>query len=215
MAVADTHRRRWSRFRVRFLLLLVLLLVAIIGIALGWKANRVRNQRNVVAAMNELEAQVTYDYQELHQAEPPGPKWLRNIVGDDFFAEVVHIQIVNDRAPDDIVAKIAKLPNLRGLFLNSDGLTDNGLDHLSRSKTIDSLGFGSSTVTDVGLGHLKKMAQLKELSIARAEITDAGLVHLHGMRRLSWMQLSYCPQVTKHGVEQIRAALPTCDVVSN
>ena len=74
-------RRRWFRFSLRSLMLLVV----VIAVPLGWMVNRVRDQRAVVAELEKLDGQVTYDYQRfetrsviLGPREPTGPKWLRS-----------------------------------------------------------------------------------------------------------------------------------------
>ena len=90
--------------------LLIVMTLFCVGIA--WKMNRVRTIQCAVAEVQRLGGVVTYVH-ELGAAppvEPPGPKWLRRIVGDDFFEEVDQIQIDNDQANDDTLAMIATLP---------------------------------------------------------------------------------------------------------
>ena len=82
--------RRWYQFTIRGLLLLTLLLVSIV---LSWFCVRLRqaqSQREAVQAIQEAGGSVNYDY-EVFRAPPtpPGPAWLRNLLGDDFFVMLV------------------------------------------------------------------------------------------------------------------------------
>src|SRR5262249_32517948 len=93
-------KRRWITFSLRTLLIVMTLLC----VGIGWKMNKVGNWRRAVAEAQRLGATITYFHDldaTTSPAEPPGPKWLRRIFGDDFFEEVSQIQIYNDQANDD------------------------------------------------------------------------------------------------------------------
>ena len=111
-----TPRRRWFRFTLR----LLLLLVAVLAIPMAWKVNRVQNQRRVLATLTPFGAEVIWSYQHLGAVAPLGPQWLRRLLGDDFFADVHHINIDNAGVTDDVVAEIAALSNLKSLYVGSD-----------------------------------------------------------------------------------------------
>lgn len=84
-------RRRWLQFSFRgFLIALT------IGcLWLGWQVERAREQREAVKAIEALGGLVWFDWQIVilqpkhiridPRATPPGPVWLRRIIGDDFF----------------------------------------------------------------------------------------------------------------------------------
>lgn len=89
-------RRRWLQFRLRT----IFVLLTILGLWLGVQANRAQRQRRAVDAILDRGGQVQYDYEfdedghEIWLAEPPeppGPKWLRTLVGDDYFRTVVDV----------------------------------------------------------------------------------------------------------------------------
>ena len=84
-------RRRPWRISVAGMMILVLL----IGIPLGWKARRASLQRRAVARINALQGTVVYDWHraKLGQTEPPGPAWLRNRLGDEYFQEIDEIRL--------------------------------------------------------------------------------------------------------------------------
>ena len=95
IAVRFAFRRRFQ-YSLRTLLLVMTL--ACIGMSwLGVKMQQARKQREAVEAIEKLGGWVHYDYQVDQSgrwhfgAVPPGPAWLRNGLGEDFFSTVVDI----------------------------------------------------------------------------------------------------------------------------
>jgi hypothetical protein len=75
--------RRWLRFSLRSLLILM----TAMAVWLGFTMKRLRDQEQAVARIQELGGTVTYHYQLdengnwISDAQPPGPRWLRAILG--------------------------------------------------------------------------------------------------------------------------------------
>jgi hypothetical protein len=182
-------RRRWLRFSLRFLLLFVV----VVAVPLGWKMNRVHHQRLVLAEVKKLNGQVLFDYQVTPppQYEPPGPRWLKNLVGDDVFTNVHSITIDNPRATDDTLASIVTLPRLEGVKIVSDGVSDTGLLHFARAKDLTALEIGSRKLTDAGLATLTGLKRLNKLSLVLWEPknTDAGLSHIAELAHLEMLTI--------------------------
>ena len=92
-----TTRSKRRRFRFSLRTLLVVFLV--LGLGLGWFAYKMRQaerQRRAVEGIEEVGGRVWYDYElEAHQRgkapEPPAPAWLRELIGDDLFADVSYV----------------------------------------------------------------------------------------------------------------------------
>jgi hypothetical protein len=88
--IPPNPKRHFLRFTLRTLLLLML----IVCVALEWKVERVRKQREAVTWVQKSGGGVNYDYQRddngqpIPDAEPPGPKWLIKTLGIDFFDEM-------------------------------------------------------------------------------------------------------------------------------
>ena len=64
------------------------------------------------------------DGRPLANAEPPGPKWLRNRLGIDYFEDVVDVSLngpVRDKTP------LRRLTHLRRLVLNDTQVSDVSL----------------------------------------------------------------------------------------
>lgn len=168
-----TSRRSWWRrphLSVRSLVEIVL----IVGGGLGWFIRRATVPRDAVRAIEAAGGTVRYDFQQKPSfpfpSQPPGPKWLVDRIGIDFFANVIDVSFRTARwntvvsAPpqnDAILADIGRLPRL------------------------EKLDASSVLVTDAGIAHLAGLTRLRSLEIqGTAELTDAGLVHLAGLDQL-------------------------------
>ena len=76
-------RRRWFQYSLRTLLVLMLL----VCIGMGWlavKMQRVRREREAVAAIERLGGWCVYGDPDSAE-ESRGRAWLRKLLGDDFF----------------------------------------------------------------------------------------------------------------------------------
>src|SRR4051794_11469484 len=83
-----------QRFGVRLLLGLVLVL----GCLFGWLARKAGTQRRAVAQLKDLGGSIVYDFQGIpgvpsDKMEPRGPRWLRKLIGDELFQEVVQVNL--------------------------------------------------------------------------------------------------------------------------
>ena len=137
-----------------------MLLMFLASLGLSWyavRAKRAREQKQAVGELRKLGGYVLYDYElpllrkGLDPGDPPGPAWLRGLLGEDFFATAVYVQFVNSP------------------------LTDAGLEHIRRLTELQELTLDYTRVTDAGLKHLKGLRQLRSLDIVHAPITDSGL----------------------------------------
>src|SRR5687768_2956799 len=113
-------KRRWLQFSLRTFLVLL----TVFGVWLGLHVRSARNQKESVEAIRRLGGWYYYDFQNYDpktskvdlQAEPWAPKWLLAYLGDDFFHDVV---MVNMNYNDDT-----------GKRLDNNQLTDEILPHL-------------------------------------------------------------------------------------
>jgi hypothetical protein len=106
--------------------------VFLLCLILGWKCNRAQTQREVVAAIQRAGGSVRYDYEFdgdefLEDAKPCTPWWLRRLVGDEYFQEVVvayfqgpEVERAGPRARAAGLEALKELDRLRGLFLVSN-----------------------------------------------------------------------------------------------
>ncbi len=233
-------RLRWFQYSLRTLFIAVFL----VSIGMSWVAVRIeraRREREAAAALMKLGGYVLYDYQQdqsgnsLPVADPPGPGWLRNILGENFFATVVCVYLDSSAQRDSDLAPLKELTQLQRLELSGADVTDAGLEHLKGLTQLQRLVLTGTRVSDAGLEHLRRLTQLQLLNLAHTQVTDAGLEHLKGLAQLKELNLSYThvtdaglehlkgltqlralklreTNVTDEGVKALQKALPTCSI---
>jgi hypothetical protein len=126
--------------------------------------------------------------------EPPGPAWLRDFVGVEYFQDVVYISLAERVASEgDADAKlIAALPKLEYLDMGYCNLTDEALQHLGGITTLRVLDVDRNELTDDGLRHLSRSAKLESLNLYGIhQIHGPGLRHLAGLKSLKELDLQY------------------------
>jgi Leucine-rich repeat (LRR) protein len=196
-------RRPWFRFSLRFLLLLV----AVVAVPLAWKVNRARNQRLVVAEIERLNGHMYYDYERNFNVglstsvvpQPPGPNWLREFLGIDYFADIVHVNVRGPQVANDTLARIASLPHLQLLGVDSDRITDRGVAMVASSKELISFGVASKSVTVASIDHLQGLPNLQFLRCSGSQVNDSWIEHIARLKSLDTLALNHT-QVTDQGL---------------
>ncbi len=191
MAEPNPNPRR-RRYTVR--LWVLMLLVAVAGLALGWRVNRAHAQARAVARIKEAGGRVWYDYeldgnlQPKANASPWAPDWLRRMLGDEYFQEAISVSFF-EQTTDDTLASVEDLDRLIEFNLaaagNNTKLTEAGLAHLRRLKNLRIVRIGDARVNDAALGDLARLPQLQELFLLHTDgITDTGWANLAKMTEL-------------------------------
>jgi hypothetical protein len=225
---------------------LLVFLVAV-SVPLGWFAmqlQKARKQREAVEEIVKLGGKVGYDYHRksnfgillglsIPPPQPNTPAWLRKLLGDDFFCEVVRVSCQftefgdNDaihlrgltkleclwldltHSTDRGLAHLRALTDLQTLSLVGTPITDDGLQLLTRLSNLETLDLRHTGVGDDGLAHLVTLPKLKMLHLNGTEITDDGLRQLERLKKLKFIELDGT-QVSGEGVKALRRALPDC-----
>jgi len=97
------------------------------------------------------------------------------------------------RITDAGLVHIADIPNLESLCLHGmRNITDDGIAHLSKMRSLKKLEIGSSQVTDRGLGYLLQIKTLERLELPQDQkgITDTGLAYLAQLTNLRHLEIS-------------------------
>ena len=222
--------------RFRFSLRTMLVLTAALCVWLGIQVNAARRQREAVAVLLNARAIILYDYQVVpHQAGvdrlPPGPAWLRELIGDDYSRTVVAV-IIRPEATiqKSVLDELAKLPYVREFGLMGDlwrtEISDNDLAalrefhqlewlnlvdvHLSGSilatlsypGRLKILRLNGTDADDAALKYCEKMMLLEILDLGGTRVTDVGLVHLRNIKNLDDLRLNDT-RITDAGLEHL------------
>jgi internalin A len=231
--------RRFLRFSVRGLIVLVLL----IGAGLAWVARNAGIQREAVGAIQRVRGDVFYDW-EMSDGDYDiartiwAPRYLVDFFGVDYFGHVTAVELLSSSSPtDEVLSQVGRLRDLEKLRIRDVSLSDVGLAQLEQLTKLTSLDLSGTHLTDAGLAHLRGLTGLAALDISTSQVTDAGLVHLNGLVKLSSLRLndthvsdvglahlkglknlSYLDlngtRVTDVGVQELQQALPDLRIIN-
>lgn len=106
-------RRRWLQFSLRT----AFVVLTVFAIWLGVIVSRAREQRAAVVEIQKLGGLAYYDWFYQDTEGPPGPAWLRRLIGDDFFQDVEMVSFDSSPPADntDIPGALPFLERLRKL----------------------------------------------------------------------------------------------------
>jgi hypothetical protein len=91
---------------------------------------------------------------------------------------------------DAMIRDVSRFEPITALRLGgSRGVTDAGVDYLSRLSRLRHLDLSGTNVTDRGLEVLRALPELETVSLARTKVTDAGVANLSGCERLENVDL--------------------------
>ena len=174
------------RCRFQFSIRSLLLLTVVVAVLSSWftvRMREARRQRETVEAIHKLGA-IGYDYQSdssmrpIPYANPPGPAWMRNLLGDDWFDSVSAVLIVGSQVTDIDLENLKGLNHLKYLTLHETTITDAGLENLTGLQQLQNLQISGSNITDAGLKQLERLKQLKAIYLIYTHVTDAGVAKL-------------------------------------
>ncbi len=183
---------RWYQYSLRSLMIVVTLAC----IAMSWVAAKMKQARERKAAVERIlndGGRVIYDYQRDafdNVSEPPGPLWLRELLGNDLFANVTEVDF--EGGPCDAnLENLKGFTSLRSLRLNSTMVSDANMENLRRLTSIRSLKLGPTILRGFNLEDLKGLPHLEELDLSNAGSwgRDIGLRHLEGLTGLRKLNL--------------------------
>ena len=158
------QHRRWLQFRLRTLLIAILVL----SLPLSWLAARLgkaKRKKEAVEIIVRAGGAVTYE-----MPRPSAPDWAREFFGDDFFIDVIEVRSGSGvfgtgkcGFGDDEAAYLKELGKLVWLQLDGTRVTDTGLEHLKGLINLQTVSLSNTQVSDTGLEHLKEMVSLELL----------------------------------------------------
>ena len=200
----SSHARRILQLSLRTLFLLL----TAGCIWLGVITKRARDQRAAVNRVLELGGSVSFDYEfdksgkRIKDAQPPGWRWLRQRIGDEYFREVRRVMLDRTSATDDDLRLIGKLRATKTLSLNFTNVGDSGLAHVRHLRILEYLGLAETRVTDKGIRCLENMDQLDSLILGYTDVGNEAVSSIIKLKRLQFVNLQ-STRVTSDGVKEL------------
>jgi hypothetical protein len=176
-------KRRWYQFSLRFLLLATVIAAFLANVCVEQisHANRIRR---AVAELSKFGATVNYDYEikkdptgpggfwTLINQSPPAPKWIRNIIGDEYFVEIANVVLTGKTGGLEV---LDDLPNLMALSLERSDVTDKELVKVKSLSKLTAIWLDDTSISDEGLKNLEGLKHLKIVAAPNTRITENGV----------------------------------------
>jgi hypothetical protein len=195
--------RRWFQFSMRSFILLLTAFAVVLAVL----ANRAREQREAVAAIERAGGVVLY-YGRANV------KYLELDYDQDFLFHLFHTAtcttITSEELTEDICVEVARLPHLRMITLNGP-ITDAGLAELTALRKFEFLELDGTQITNAGVSHLQRMKSLYLLDLGQTPVTDANLRELARLTKLRKLCISR-RGVTAKGLDYFERSLRKCEV---
>ncbi|HEY2840417.1 MAG TPA: hypothetical protein VGJ26_14770 [Pirellulales bacterium] len=179
--------RRWFQFS----LFSLLLFTTLIALAVAWHAVPAWRQHEAVTKIIELDGLVVYDFQLAGAKKPPGPAWLREWLGDDYFQRVGRVQLERNvdtaEALHAALVQVSQLPTIDFLIIHSrERIDDANLQEIAKARSLKALHL-HGRIPDSGLRHLVALDQLRGLVLQ--DVTDETLAQVARLRQLEHLYL--------------------------
>jgi len=163
-----------------------------------------------------FEHQVDDAYNYDFQAQVPGPGFLRHIVGDKAFCNVVGVQIFDIRHPEDIpiLSSVDGLRYIQILGWEEAPLRDEHLACIKQFRDLRVLSLPNcSTITELGIRNVVDNPNLTILDIRGIPVGDEAIDELVKLKRLERLYIEDT-NITKEGIRRLRKEMPSCYIGS-
>lgn len=203
-------RRTWLQISLRSFLVLFTILCLWMAVL----SSRARHQRSAVDALARAGVTVDYRHQRddkgslVNNPVPPGPKWLRELVGTEYFDQVdsVLFPLTDDPdSTDQALEHIASFHEIRFVNLRDAAVSDKGLANLQNLTQLEGLDLpvtyvqARRRITDDGISHLANLTKLRAVDFHESQVTDTGLEKLQNLQALRVLGLGRT-QITDSGL---------------
>jgi hypothetical protein len=201
--------RRWLQFRLRTLLIGVLLLSACLS-GYVWLRERARRQAKAVATLREMGVYVIYESDASDTGEESMVPWRRwesgsDLLSRDFFENVVGVTAgeFDKNGPNSLPLAdprrfwnaLRELPALKGVSV-IDQVTPEDLRVLQNHSDLESLYIQTDPVSDEHLREIGRLEGLRDLIVEgdwvsrrQAQISHVGIDHLASLPHLRGLVL--------------------------
>lgn len=115
---------------------------------------------------------------------------------------------------DQVLTKLQPDDQLKKLCVNSDQLTNVGMQTIAEQTNLTDLRIKSASITDAGVAQLAKLPQLEFLTLDCPLLTDAVLVELQKCPKLKGVIIAH-PKISREAFAAYRAAKPNVGISVN
>ena len=123
---------------------------------------------------------------EMRRLYPDEPKpYLEGVVGDP----VVSVSLFQQPVTDADLPKLARLTELRELWLDGTNVTNSGLKALAAFPNLRELVLSRTSIDGAGLKHLSVLTELRLLGLCGTRVTGADLNLLAAFKKLEVLSL--------------------------
>jgi Leucine-rich repeat (LRR) protein len=173
-------KRRWFRFSLRTLLVLM----TVLAVWLGMSVKKYRDHRAAITAIKQLNGSFSLN--------PIEPGWRQRFVSDErYFWDPVAVRFsprfpISDHELRSIIQPMLMFENLTYLNLNGSHISDAGIKHI-----------------------LPLADRLQILDIRQTSVSDDCIVNLRKLRRLRLLRITGSA-FSVDALNQLRTELPNC-----
>lgn len=208
--------------RFQFSIRTLLTLFVVVAVPFSWLATEIKaakRQANVTEWMKTRHIAWHYDWQCDADGQwvfglnsPPVEGWLRDLLGDDFFADIVWVKVGCEYPsfPSGELKHLECLTRIKLLELVGY-FTDADIEHLKGLKELKYLWLNHNCITDAGLKSIEGLTALNVLILDDNQIEGPGLEYLSGLKNLRRLSVQRMP-ITGPGVKGI-AGLTQLDIL--
>ena len=216
-------RRRWFRFSLRTLLILVTVLSVPLG-WVAWERQQIHRERAAIAWVEETGGNVSFLSSRFRNGTNEKSWWEKST--DKWFGERVRLvslsntpvsdlshlanlkyleKLLLQRTPVSNLSPLGELKHLELLWLHNTQVSD--LSPLAELTNLKDLPLINTQVSD--LSPLAELKNLKELYLSNTQVSD--LSPLAELKNLEILTLGNT-QVSEEQVQELRQALPNCEI---
>ncbi|HWB11994.1 MAG TPA: hypothetical protein VG826_22405 [Pirellulales bacterium] len=207
----------------QFRLASIFLLTALLAVWLGVWVRQVHQRKELIAWIqkNSGSLALTYTHQldangRLDEkAQPPGPGWLRWLVGDEAFCEVETASLAGARVTDADLRRLMVFRQISAIEIDATRVTPRRLGVLRQLSRLRYLRLGGLAADDEGMAEVARLEYLERFWLMGAggnAISDTGLLELRALSNLQRLDLDRA-DVSDAAVAALRAALPKCRII--
>lgn len=160
--------------------------------------------------------------------------WLQTRLGCDF-GQRVRLIIVEDRRPterewelmercqtevlsfgrvpqgDSLLIHLRSMKRLRNVNFVRTAISADEVERMHTLPSVTKLGLHHADLSDAHFQRLTTLTQLRQLYLSDNEITDEQFMKLAKLHELEKLLL-HTPNITLAGIQQLRAAMPQCEI---